>query len=364
MQNTVVRRNTLFETEIRSIVSDTSLSCIVVDSGIASGTNNSVELARTDGNWGSGSNRRFLVASITKPLVAMAVLKLAAQGEMSLSERVGSFLPEFCKGAYRRITVRHLLTHTSGLPDMLPDNAELRASQASLPDFQKAAAAVKLDFGTGTDCRYSSAGYLLLGAIIDRCSSVSCADYLDREFFQPMKMSETWLGVPEARRDELLPGIERCQLPFWQQDAETWDWNSSYWRTLGAPWGGLISTAADLARYARMILSEGATESGRQILPAKVVAAAQQDQLASLADEPGFTGSPRPWGFGWRRQWPAHHASFGDFVSAETFGHWGATGTLMWIDPVNENYAVVLTATPYEQSQPYIQRISNVIASA
>lgn len=351
------------EAEIRSIVDDSCLRCVAADYGNSTAATASVDLVCLDGIWKATAVQRFLVASITKPLVAMSVLKLAAQGEISLSERVGNFLPDFSKGAYRRITVRHLLTHTSGLPDMLPNNAELRGAKASLGDFLSQAASVQLEFGTGSDCRYSSVGYLLLGEIIQRCSGLSCSAYLDQQFFQPLQMTETWLGIPESKQELLLPTIAECELPFWQQDAATWDWNSDYWRTLGAPWGGLISTAGDLGRYARMMLSAGATESGDQLLPAKVVATSWQDQLQALANESGFTGSTRSWGFGWRRQWPAHHASFGDFVSADTFGHWGATGTLMWIDPTAQTYGVFLTTTPYEKSQPYIQRMSNMVAA-
>ncbi|APZ93941.1 serine hydrolase domain-containing protein [Fuerstiella marisgermanici] len=78
----------------------------------------------------SAGNRRYLIASITKPIVAMAALMLAAEGEFSLVDRIDSLLPMFRKAAFRRIKVRHLLTHTSGFPDMLPANTELRAAHA------------------------------------------------------------------------------------------------------------------------------------------------------------------------------------------------------------------------------------------
>ena len=353
----------MIEEKIRKIVSLAELKYANVCHGDASTMYESEFTAPTDSAEPIRMSRRYLVASITKPIVAMAALKLAAAGEFSLSERIGRFLPTFVRAAYRRITVRHLLTHTSGFPDMLPENTLLRAKNASLNEFVEKASAVDLEFATATDCRYSSVGFLLLGAIIEKTTSVKLPQFLTTEFFQPLRMSETWLGLPDHEADDLMPTVLPSLLPAWQPDADEWGWNSRYWRTLGAPWGGLISTAADLGRYATMMLTDGANEAGRQVLPAAVVRAAMSDQLYQLAAESGFHGSQRSWGFGWRRQWAAHPASFGDFVSDETVGHWGATGTMMCIDPESRRFTVVLTTTPYEESQSAIQRVSNLVAA-
>ena len=70
----------------------------------------------------------------------------------------------------------------------------------------------------------------------------------------------------------------------------------------------------------------------------------------------------RAWGFGWRRNWLDHTATFSDFLAADAIGHWGATGTMMWIDPVTSRWCVILTTQPYEQSRSAIQRMSNVVA--
>ena len=152
-------------------------------------------------------------------------------------------------------------------------------------------------------------------------------------------------------------------LPEWQPEADDWGWNSRYWRTLGAPWGGMLSTTADLGRFATMMLSDGAGPDGRQVLPAAVAKSAVSNQTSEYASQPGFQGGAREWGFGWRRQWAAHPASFGDFVSANTVGHWGATGTMLWLDPDSHRYAVVLTNCPYEDSCAAVQRLSNVAAT-
>ena len=117
----------------------------------------------------SASPRRFLVASLTKPIVGMAALKLAADGEFSLSDRIRDFVPEYDRAAFRRVTIRNLLTHTSGLPDALPNNAELRRSHAGLGQFLHEAAIAEqpLEFSPGTACSYSSIGFLVLATIIE-----------------------------------------------------------------------------------------------------------------------------------------------------------------------------------------------------
>ena len=306
---------------------------------------------------------RFLIASITKPIVAMAVMKLVAEGRLSLSERVSDLFPEFRRADVRRILVRHLLTHTSGLPDMLPNNAELRSSHASLEQFLAETFQVDLDFPVATDCRYSSMGFLILGAIIEKLTQQKLADYLQHTFFRPLNMPDSWLGFSESEAEQLMPTVFPCILPDWQQAedrtaADHWGWNSRYWRTLGAPWGGMISTSADLGNFAQLILGEGQLPDGSLLLPPDAVRVAIQNQSAEIV-----SGSiaPRPWGLGWRRQWAAHPASFGDLVGENTVGHWGATGTLLWIDPDHDRYAVILTTTPYEYSQSVIQRISNLV---
>ncbi|MEZ6125211.1 MAG: serine hydrolase domain-containing protein [Planctomycetaceae bacterium] len=309
-------------------------------------------------------DRCFLTASLTKPIVAMALLKLAGDGEVSLTERLGDVLPDFHKAAFRRITLRHLLTHTSGFADMLPQNAELRAAQAPLSEFLKCARDAEPEFAPDSDCRYSSIGFLLIGAVIEQISGTSLSEFLDQMFFQPLQMQSTRLGSGADFGAGCCSEVAKCELPVWQANAGNWGWNSSYWQNLGAPWGGLISSAADLGIYCRMLLNDGRTSGGHRILSPAVIRAAFSDQTREVFGAAGYQGSRRGWGLGWRLQWPGHQASFGDFVSSKTVGHWGATGTLFWIDPEVRRYAVILTTTPYEVSGSAIQRISNAAVAS
>jgi CubicO group peptidase (beta-lactamase class C family) len=140
------------------------------------------------------NDRRYLIASITKPIVAMAAVQLAADGWFALNDPVRDLLPGFNRGPLRQITVRHLLTHTSGLPDMLPQNQELRIAYAGTQDFVNATTEVTPDFAAGTDCRYSSMGFAVLAAIIESIAQTTCANHLLQTVFQPLGHEEFVAG--------------------------------------------------------------------------------------------------------------------------------------------------------------------------
>lgn len=301
---------------------------------------------------------RFLIASITKPIVAMGALKLAAEGRLSLSAKVPELFPTLRNSTYRRITIRHLLTHSSGLAESVADNLQLRQDGASVDDFLAAAASESLTFAPGTNCKYSSIGYLLLGAVVEKLSGTSLPEYLSTQLFEPLGMSSTSLGTFAGD-----PTVLSNELPVWQQDSETWGWNSDYWKQFGAAWGGMYSTASDLTRLAAMLLNEGQTAAGVRVLPVAVVRSLLTNQTAWLRSQPEFSGPAKDWSFGFRMQWPAHSASFSDFVSGHAVGHWGATGTLLWIDPTTTSAACVLTTIPFEQSKTAIQKVSNLLAT-
>ena len=110
----------------------------------------------------------FLLASITKPVTACAAMILVDRGELSLDDPVSRYIPEFRGWDRDQIHVRHLLSHTSGLPDMLPRNTELRRAHAPLSAFVEGAVPARLLFPPDTDFRYQRKGILLAAAIVAR----------------------------------------------------------------------------------------------------------------------------------------------------------------------------------------------------
>lgn len=307
----------------------------------------------------------FLIASITKPIVAMGAMLLVERGQILLNDRVSETIPEFAQSHKIAITIRHLLTHTSGLPDMLPNNRQLRAAHAPLSTFVEDTCAVTTAFSPGRGVQYQSMGFAVLGEIIQRVSGVSCAEFLRREFFDPLGIEDTALGMPE---DWLNGSPNKCEriaglrIPEDQKGTD-WNWNSVYWRKLGAPWGGLLTTPADLGRFAQMMLNQGRSGE-RQILSPMTVEASTRNQIEPLRDVPEMDRRCRPWGFGWRLHWPAHSANYGDLVGPRTYGHWGATGTVLWIDPDRQVFAIIFTTQPQEPLGTYIARLSNALSAS
>ena len=303
---------------------------------------------------------RFVVASLTKPVVAMAVLALVEQGRLALNDRVSEHVPDYRDAAKRPTTIRHLLTHTSGLPDSLPNNFALRQAHAPLSKFVEGACDIGLDFPPDRGVQYQSLGYALLGRIIERTSGKSCGQFLKETFFDPLGMDSTSLGPVAPKVDGTIIEI---RVPGEMAGGDDWNWNSAYWRDLGAPWGGMVSTAGDLARFCGMMLGEGELD-GVRVLSSRSVGIATGNNLVHFPSVPEADQRTRPWGYGWRLNWPAHAASFGDLLPAEVYGHWGATGTLFWIDPLHESAAVILSSQPMEKDRSLIVRISNAIAAA
>ena len=128
---------TVIYEQLQAIVEETQLPFVDIDAGRGDGS--LLTYRASSDRDAMPAEPLFLTASLTKPVVATAVLQLAAQGRLALGQRIGDWLTEFRSSEFRRITVRHLLTHTSGFPDQLPNNAELRAAHVTLSDFRREA---------------------------------------------------------------------------------------------------------------------------------------------------------------------------------------------------------------------------------
>lgn len=300
----------------------------------------------------------FLVASLTKPVTVMAAMMLVERGLLRLNDRVADFLPELNRPDKASIRIRHLMCHTSGLPDMLPENDAMRAGHAPLSKFIEAIAATELLFEPGTQVSYQSMGTALLAEVVQRVAGRNLGDFLKTEIFEPLGMNSTALGVggDEARR------VARIQISS-QQAATNWHWNSPYWLGLGAPWGGMTSTAPDLARLAKLFLGGGRLGQIRLLSEPSValMSTSQMESYTRLAPDDRRLNT---WGLGWRVFGLGVGTNLGELLPAQAFGHHGATGTLMWMDPTRDAFAVVLTTRPYDVSAGWLMRLSNAISAA
>ena len=315
-----------------------------------------------DGSSPLAPENGFLVASLTKPVMAMATLLLVERGQLSLNQRVVDLLPKFCDAPKRPTTVRHLLTHTSGLPDMLPNNQELRKAQASLARFVDETCQADLGFPPGRGVQYQSMGFALLGPIVEQIAGMDYRKFVRREIFQPLGMKHTRLGLFEESGEHI--SLAEVDVPDSQKGGTDWNWNSRYWRQLGAPWGGMVSTASDLSRFCRAMLDGGRLAGGERLFSPQTIQLATTNRLGDFPAISEADRRTRGWGCGWRMNWKDHRGTFGDLVPDQAIGHWGATGTLFWIEPEQEIAVVLLSTTPLSDDTSPLVRISNQIAAA
>ena len=203
----------------------------------------------------------FRIASVTKPFTATAILQLCERGKLALDDRLFRFLPDF-PGA-GEITIRHLLTHTAGVPDFVSVDEAGKLPLESRP---------------GERLNYSNTGYEILGRIIEAVSGVAYEDYLAENIFRPLQMSHT--GVDSRRR--IIPG----RAAGYQPDGKGGFANADYTESGKTPAaGGLYSTVDDLLRW------DQALDSGALIRPDTVAAAFRPATVNG--------GRQVRYGFGW-----------------------------------------------------------------
>lgn len=275
------------------------------------------------------ADSRFLIASISKPMTVAGLMWLADRKKVVLTDPVSKYLPEFVGGERAQVQVRNLLSHTSGLPDMLPENTALRQRNAPLAEYVALGLKTPLLFSPGSKQSYSSTAILLASEIARRVDGRPIAKLLEDEIYNPLGMRNTAMGLGRFRLEDVV----RSQTEHAPADlggatgTEKWDWNSAYWRGLGAPWGGAHSTAEDIAKFLRAFLEP----SGKPLSREAVAAMTHNQNPAGVgAYGYGFSVGPK--------------LSAG--LPAEAFGHGGSTGTLCWVNPVKRSIFVLLTSLP------------------
>ena len=313
---------------------------------------------RPDGRAPLKPDALFLVASITKPVTATAVMLLVERGLVALADPAARYVPAFAQNGKQGVQRRHRLTHTSGLPDMLPDNDALRAAHRPLTDFVDGGCRLPLGFPPGTRVSYQSMGIAVLAEVVHQVTGVELKEFLRKEVFEPLGMADTSLGWDPGKKER----IAAVRLGAEQQKTD-WNWNTPYWLGFGAPWGGLITSPADFARFCAMMLNDGALGDVRILSPA-AVRAMTSNQLAGLPQVPEEERRCRPWGLGWRLNWPGESANFGDLLGPRAYGHWGATGTLCWLDPDAEAFCILFTTEPQGTEGHFLARVSNAVMAA
>ncbi len=267
----------------------------------------------------------FRMASNTKPVVAAALLMLVDEGKLAVTDPVSKYLRSFDNDKSRRITVAQLLTHSSGLrigPILLPfADGEERTLQAAVAKF--GAAGPSAEPGTYA---YNNAGYNTLGALIEVLSGQPLEAGLASRFYDPLGMVDS-LNHEDPAKLARMATVYRGQRRADGTVAFTQGFtpgDAPDFPVIRAS-GGLISTAADYARFLEMYRLGGAW-NGRRFLQEATVRAATEPRVK--------VNNSSSYGYGWN-------------IRADgTYSHTGSDGTMAWIDPAREIIGMVLTQSP------------------
>ena len=301
----------------------------------------------------------FLMASITKPIVYMAAMMLVERGKLNLTDRVTRYVPEFKANGKEEVLVHHLFTHTSGLPDMLPNNAEMRRKQAPMQAFLDAAVKeTTLAFKPGTKLSYQSMGTAVVAELVQRLSGKRIWEFLKDEIFDPLGLKSTGLGSKGFDRERLV----RVQVQDYQVGTD-FGWNSQYWQELGAPWGGLYSTPDDFAVICQLMLA-GGTRFGRRLLAPATVKMMTENRLDDYPELPEPVRRTQPWGLGWRLNHTGTPDSWSDLLGRHVYGHTGATGTTVWMDAKANGFCILLTTALRAKAPWRLVHLSNAVAAS
>ncbi len=301
----------------------------------------------------------FLLASITKPITYLGAMLLVERGLLSLIDPVTHYLPDFAAHHKDETRVSDLFTHTSGMPDMLPNNAEMRRAHASLETFMQGAVRDTVpQFPAGTDFSYQSMGTLVVAKLIQELSGLPIDQFLKQEIFEPLGLKSIALGARGIDRRRIV----RVQTPDYQADSD-FGWNSKYWQDFGAPWGGMFSTPEDFAVLCQVLLNDGRYGNVRLLAPntVRMMTTNRLDDYPDLAEGIRRTA---PWGLGWQLNPVGTSKSWSDLLDRHVFGHTGATGTMVWIDRQRDGFCMLFTTAIRSRAPWRLVHLSNAIAAA
>lgn len=316
----------------------------------------------------------FALASVTKPVTATTVMTLVEAGLVALDEPVYRFVPEFAPASdspdadpdlearRREVTIRHVLSHTSGLPEDLAPGTLRYRDRPDLATMTEAMARLPLRTVPGTDLLYSNAGFALLGRLVERVTGGEFWAETHRRVLAPLRLEDT-IARPDSGVEQRLALVADTN----HAGSEVETYNSAYWRGLAMPWGGLFGSARDLARFAGSFLT-----GGPRLLSPPAVALMTSDQARGVSggvQSMRVTWHPAFWGLGWevkgnkRRHWT------GELTSPRTFCHFGAAGTLLWADPTYDVALAVFANRTTTHLWPFVpaarwSRLCNAVLAA
>jgi uncharacterized protein YbbC (DUF1343 family)/CubicO group peptidase (beta-lactamase class C family) len=268
----------------------------------------------------------FDAASLTKVCATTpAMMLLVQRGLVNLDAPVATYIPEFKGDGKENITVRQLMTHTSGLPPDIETKTDWHGEATAI----KMACAAQLMATPGTVERYSDINFFLCGEIVQRVSGMPLEKFVAKEIYKPLHMKDTGFLPPASKLGRIAP-TEVVNGKPWRGVV-----HDPTARHMGGVAGhaGLFITASDMARYARMLLNGGTLDGVRIFTPETV-------KLMTSVQTPPFISGRR--GLGWDIDSP-YSGPRGKLFPLGSYGHTGWTGGSLWIDPFSQTFVIFLS---------------------
>jgi CubicO group peptidase (beta-lactamase class C family) len=317
----------------------------------------------------------FRIMSMTKPITAIGIMILADEGKLNVNDPVEKYLPEFkgqmlidsrqdgkisLRKSPRPITIRDLLTHTSGLPGGYPAGfADVYAKRnRTLNECVIAMSQRPLDFEPGSRWSYCNTGMDTLGRIIEVVSEKSYAAFLTERVFLPLGMINATFYPTAAELESLAVTYGKTDGKLVAPKELMVDYKVGAKHPV--PAGGLFSTAGDYAKLCRMMLNKGELD-GKRILSEKAVTEMTAIQTGEL--KCGFVEG-MSFGYGWAvvKEPKGVTAT----LAKGSYGHGGAYGTQAWIDPVNDRFYILMiqrTGLPNADASPMRRELQELGSS-
>ncbi|KFC66215.1 Beta-lactamase [Devosia sp. LC5] len=314
----------------------------------------------------------FSIMSLTKPMTAIAIFQAVEQGRLSLTTRIADILPDFAANGKQRVTVAQLLSHTGGMPFTLPGLTE--SIEGDLRATVALACKVAPINPPGQVVSYSAqVSYDILGGVIEQIDPAGrrYADIIDQQILQPLGMTRTAIGLRADLVADRVPVVPRNPTEMNQRLAAR---DTRITAQTELPGGGGFSTLGDMARFAAMLASRGTLDGSRVISAASLDLATTNhtgllpnNTLAAQREARGWEPFPAFLGLGFfLRGTGLFPTPFGQLASPATFGGIGAGSTVMWVDPVRQVSAVMLSSGLMDQVDSHLrfQRLSDMIHAA
>ncbi|HEX5164301.1 MAG TPA: serine hydrolase domain-containing protein [Thermomicrobiales bacterium] len=308
----------------------------------------------------AGADTLWPLASISKLYTAAVVMALVEQGVLTLSMTARSVLPEFDGGGREIVTLRHLLTHTSGVVYESPEMEQRLLDQLTIDEIIDEAYTYELLFTPGTRHSYSDYNYALLGRIAAITAGKPFPDLVRELVLEPGKLGDTFMPPPRSEYQRLAHVVEPLAYR-----TESDMYNSAYALDLAHPAFGTVATAGDLLRFGLLFAPNGA----HRIHSTATIQAMTTDQTGGNAPGTMFgneADQPRPWGLGFMVKGTTGFGA--DLLSPATFGHGGASGCVLQVDPVTD-IAIAYVSNKHARTgrEPFTKRqisVCNVVAAA